>query len=245
MLKKRFIVCLTFLDGVLFRTRNFKADYRYTKKFINLWNIDELIIIDISKKKFSKKFIELIEYFSNNCFVPITVGGGISSVDDAAMYFNFGADKIIVGYRGLENESIKKNISNIYGNQSIVQSLDIKKKEDKYYLYGESGKRQLEINIFKNLLNMNNNYFGEILINDINNDGGMMGFDLRLVKEIQNYTKNPLILVGGGGNWSHFTDVFKLTSVSAVCTQNIFHFTEKSISILKMNLIKEDINIRM
>jgi cyclase len=92
---------------------------------------------------------------------------------------------------------------------------------------------------------MNNNYFGEILINDINNDGGMMGFDLRLVKEIQNYTKNPLILVGGGGNWSHFTDVFKLTSVSAVCTQNIFHFTEKSISILKMNLIKEDINIRM
>ena len=245
MLKKRFIVCLTFLDGVLFRTRNFKADYRYTKKFINLWNIDELIIIDISKKKFSNKFIELIEYFSNNCFVPITVGGGISSVDDAAMYFNFGADKIIVGYRGLENESIKKNISNIYGNQSIVQSLDIKKKEDKYYIYGESGKRQLEINIFKNLLNMNNNYFGEILINDINNDGGMMGFDLRLVKEIQNYTKNPLILVGGGGNWSHFTDVFKLTSVSAVCTQNIFHFTEKSISILKMNLIKEDINIRM
>ncbi len=245
MLKKRFIVCLTFLDGVLFRTRNFKADYRYTKEFINLWNIDELIIIDISNKKFSKKFIELIEYFSNNCFVPITVGGGISSVDDAAMYFNFGADKIIVGYRGLENESIKKNISNIYGNQSIVQSLDIKKKEDKYYLYGESGKRQLEINIFKNFLNMNNNYYGEILINDINNDGGMMGFDLRLVKEIQNYTKNPLILVGGGGNWSHFTDVFKLTSVSAVCTQNIFHFTEKSISILKKNLIKEDINIRI
>ena len=161
------------------------------------------------------------------------------------MYFNFGADKIIVGYRGLENESIKKNISNIYGNQSIVQSLDIKKKEDKYYLYGESGKRQLEINIFKNFLNMNNNYYGEILINDINNDGGMMGFDLRLVKEIQNYTKNPLILVGGGGNWSHFTDVFKLTSVSAVCTQNIFHFTEKSISILKKNLIKEDINIRI
>jgi imidazole glycerol-phosphate synthase subunit HisF len=245
MLKKRFIVCLTFLDGVLFRTRNFKADYRYTKEFINLWNIDELIIIDISNKKFSKKFIELIEYFSNNCFVPITVGGGISSVDDAAMYFNFGADKIIVGYRGLENESIKKNISNIYGNQSIVQSLDIKKKEDKYYLYGESGKRQLEINIFKNFLNMNNNYYGEILINDINNDGGMMGFDLRLVKEIQNYTKNPLILVGGGGNWSHFTDVFKLTSVSAVCTQNIFHFTEKSISILKKNLIKESINIRI
>lgn len=245
MLKKRFIVCLTFLDGVLFRTKLFKADYRYTKEFINLWNIDELILIDISKKKFSNKFIELIKYFSNNCFVPITVGGGISSVEDATLYFNSGADKIIVGYRGLENESIKINISNVYGNQSIVQSLDIKKKEDKYYLYGESGKRQLQIDIFKNLLNMNNSYYGEILINDIGNDGGMMGFDLRLVKEIQDYAKNPLILIGGGGNWSHFSDVFKLTSVSAVCTQNIYHFTEKSIGILKKNLIEEGVNIRI
>lgn len=245
MLKKRFIVCLTFLDGVLFRTKLFKADYRYTKEFINLWNIDELILIDITKKKFSKKFIELVRYFSNNCFVPITVGGGVSSVDDATLYFQSGADKIIIGYRGLEDESLKKNISNIYGNQSIVQSLDVKKKDNKYYLYGESGKRKLEINIFKNFSNMSNNYYGEILINDIDNDGGMMGFDLQLVKEIQNYAKNPLILVGGGGNWSHFIDVFKLTSVSAVCSQNIYHFTEKSISILKKNLVENGVNIRI
>lgn len=92
---------------------------------------------------------------------------------------------------------------------------------------------------------MSNNYYGEILINDIDNDGGMMGFDLQLVKEIQNYAKNPLILVGGGGNWSYFIDVFKLTSVSAVCSQNIYHFTEKSISILKKNLVENGVNIRI
>ena len=90
MLKKRIIISLTFLDGVLFRTKNFKPDHRYTKNFIDLLSIDELIIIDISKKKFSSKFIDIIKFFSNNCFVPLSVGGGINSLRDADIYFKNG-----------------------------------------------------------------------------------------------------------------------------------------------------------
>ena len=86
MLKKRIIISLTFLNGVLFRTKKFIPDYRYTKKFINLWNIDELILIDISKKKFSKEFLNIVEYFSSNCFVPISVGGGITNLNDAKFF---------------------------------------------------------------------------------------------------------------------------------------------------------------
>ena len=78
MLKKRIIISLTFLDGVLFRTKNFIPDYRYTKNFIDLWSIDELMIIDISDKKFSKDFLNLINFFSTSCFVPLSVGGGIN-----------------------------------------------------------------------------------------------------------------------------------------------------------------------
>ena len=83
MLKKRIIISLTFLDGVLFRTKKFIPDYRYTKEFINLWNIDELVLIDISKKKFSENFIRIVKYYSENCFVPITVGGGIDNINNA------------------------------------------------------------------------------------------------------------------------------------------------------------------
>ena len=245
MLKRRIIISLTFFEGILFRTKNFKADYRYTKEFINLWNIDELVLIDISKKKFSNKFIETIKYFSKNCFVPITVGGGISTVKDASSYFKSGADKIIIGYRGLENENLKKEISNIYGNQSLIQSLDIKKQNNDYYLLGESGQRILDIALFDNLLKMNSNFYGEILVNDIINDGGVMGFDLELIKKIEEYTKSPIIVLGGGGNWNHFIEIFKSTSVSGVCTQNIYHFTEKSISNLKTKLIKENIKVRI
>ena len=103
MLKKRIIITLTFLNGVLFRTKKFKADYRYTKNFIDLWSIDELILIDISKKKFSNSFLNLVKYFSTSCFVPISVGGGINSLDDADNYFKYGADKIIIGSNIINN----------------------------------------------------------------------------------------------------------------------------------------------
>ena len=96
MLKKRIIITLTFCNGVLFRTKNFKADYRYTKNFIDLWSIDELILIDISNNKFSIKFLDLVRYFSQNCFVPISVGGGITSVENADTYFKEGADKVVL-----------------------------------------------------------------------------------------------------------------------------------------------------
>jgi len=83
LLKKRLLISLTFLDGVLFRTKKFKPDYRYTKNFLDLWSIDELLLIDISENKFSKDFLDLIKYFSLNCYVPISVGGGIKNIDHA------------------------------------------------------------------------------------------------------------------------------------------------------------------
>ena len=127
MLKKRLIITLTFLDGVLFRTKNFKPDYRYTKNFIDLWSIDELILIDISEKKFSKNFLELISFFSTNCFVPLSVGGGIKKVNDADLFFKYGADKIILGSNVIKEPKLINEISHKYGNQSIIQSIDCKK----------------------------------------------------------------------------------------------------------------------
>ena len=127
MLKKRIIISLTFLDGILFRTKNFKPDYRYTKNFIDLWSIDELILIDISKKKFSTEFLDLIKFFCTNCFVPISVGGGIKNLDDADTFFKHGADKIVLGTGSLNDDILLNKISKKYGNQSIIQSLDCKK----------------------------------------------------------------------------------------------------------------------
>ena len=245
MLKKRIIISLTFWDGVLFRTKNFNPDYRYTKNFIDLWSIDELLIIDISKKKFSKTYINLINFFSTNCFVPISVGGGINSLKDADLYFQNGADKILLGPGTINNPKIAGDISMKYGKQSIIQSLDCKKSINKTYsVYCESGKKNMEkspILLGKKALS---NGVGEILINSIDNDGSLLGYDLELIKEVSNKLNCPILALGGVGNWSHFLELFTETDISAACTQNIFHFTEQSIISAKKYLKNYKINIR-
>ena len=233
MLKKRIIISLTFLDGVLFRTKKFIPDYRYTKEFINLWNIDELVLIDISKKKFSENFIRIVKYYSENCFVPITVGGGIDNINNAKYYFDNGADKIILGFNSLKNKNLSQEIANIYGNQSIIQAVDISKNYNDYFIFSNSGKIKSKISIDELKKFFNEDYIGEILINNIDYDGGMLGFDIDLIKKIEKQTSRPLIALGGGGNWAHFIEVFKRTNISALCTQNIYHFTDESIRSLK------------
>tara|TARA_X000001036_G_scaffold440108_1_gene494501 strand:+ start:805 stop:1551 length:747 start_codon:yes stop_codon:yes gene_type:complete len=245
MLKKRIIISLTFVDGILHRTKNFKPDYRYTKNFIDLWSIDELVIIDISGKKFKKEFLKVVEFFSTNCFVPLTVGGGISSLSDADIYFKYGADKILLGPNSIFTPQIAKEISMKYGKQSIIQSLDCKLDKyniKKYNVFGYSGIKNLN----QNPISLGNqalkNGIGEILINSIDNDGSLLGYDINLIKEVSKNLNCPIIALGGAGNWSHIAELFHKTDVSGACTQNIFHFTEQSIksakNFLKINGIK-------
>ncbi len=245
MLKKRLIISLTFLDGVLFRTKKFKADYRYTKNFIDLWSIDELILIDISKEKFSKKFYEIVRYFSTNCHVPISVGGGIKLPEHADEYFKLGADKIILGpYSFLENDLIKI-ISTKYGNQSIIQTVDCIKENNSYVLMKESGNKFFSKDIIKFCEKSIEKGVGEILINSIDNDGSLLGYDIDLVKFISEKIINcPLLALGGAGNWEHIYNLFQQTNISAACTQNIFHFTEESIISAKKFLKSNKIKIR-
>ena len=233
MLKKRLIISLTFLDGVLFRTKKFKPDYRYTKNFIDLWSIDELILIDISKNKFSKKFFDVIKYFSTNCHVPISVGGGIKSLENANEYFKFGADKIILGPNSNLKEDLIKKISEKYGNQSIIQTVDCIKKDNSFVLMRDSGKNFLSNDIIlfcKKSVEMG---AGEILVNNIDNDGSLLGYDIDLIKLVSEKINCPILALGGAGNWQHIYELFKNTDISAACTQKHFSFYRRKYNICK------------
>jgi cyclase len=246
LLKKRIIITLTFLNGVLFRTKKFKPDYRYTKNFIDLWSIDELILIDISEKKFSKNFLDLISFFSKNCFVPISVGGGITTIENADIFFKNGADKIVLGSNAINKKNLIGQISKKYGNQSIIQSVDCKKilKDNTYTVMGSSGTENLfqdPIELSLKALEMG---AGEIMINSIDNDGSLMGYDLNLIKMVSNKINCPILALGGAGNWQHILDLLSGTDISAACTQNIFHFTEESILSAKKFLKENKIKVR-
>jgi cyclase len=246
LLKKRIVIALTFLNGVLFRTKKFKPDYRYTKNFIDLWSIDELILIDISEKKFSKSFLDLVKFFSANCFVPLSVGGGINQLSEADIFFKNGADKIILGSGTLNHLDLISNISNKYGNQSIIQSLDCKKilNKNDYTVMGNSGKNDLHQDPISCGQKALSRGAGEILINHIDSDGSLLGYDIDLIKLISEKLDCPILALGGAGNWQHILDLFLKTNISAACTQNIFHFTEESILSAKKFLDKNKIKVR-
>ena len=246
MLKKRIIITLTFLNGVLFRTKKFKPDYRYTKNFIDLWSIDELILIDISEKKFSKNFLDLIVFFSKNCFVPISVGGGINTIENADIFFKNGADKIVLGSNVINKKNLIGQISKKYGNQSIIQSVDCKKmlKDKTYTVMGSSGTKNLLQSPIEFSLKALESGAGEIMINSIDNDGSLMGYDLDLIKLVSKKINCPILALGGAGNWQHILTLLSETDISAACTQNIFHFTEESILSAKKFLKDNKIKVR-
>ena len=247
MLKKRLIAVLTFNNGVLFRTKNFIPDYRYTSNFVDLWSIDELILIDVSKNKNKDSFLEIIRSFSNKCFVPITAGGGIKKIRDVDLFFKNGADKVLIGSGGLEEPNLLKDISKKYGNQSIIQSIDCKKiihsKKD-YILMKDSGQSRVLKTPKEWIKESLNNGAGEILINSIDDDGSLLGYDFDLIKNFDNFLNCPVLMLGGCGNWQHILDLFNNTDVSAACTQNIYHFTEESVKSAKNFLIQNNVNIR-
>ena len=245
MLKKRLILALTFNDGILFRTKRFIPDYRYTKNFIDLWSADEIVLLDISKKnKLSKKFIEIVNFFSLNCFLPISVGGGIRSFKDADNLFKQGADKIVLNSSTYKNSDLIKKISKVFGSQSIIHSVDCKKIKKNKYEVVINNKLRTNLDPIQWVKVAIQNGCGEILINSIDNDGSLLGYDLDLINSIVKKAHVPCIALGGAGNWDHMLQLFKKTNISAACTQNIYHFTDESLKSAKEYLKKNKILIR-
>ena len=178
--------------------------------------------------------------------MPLSVGGGIKKREDADLFFKNGADKIVLGSNSINQPNLINDISTKYGNQSIIQSLDCKKIDNKgkFTVMGNSSKNDLLKDPVECGLEALSYGVGEILINNIDNDGSLLGYDLDLINEISKKLECPILALGGAGNWQHILDLFLNTDISAACTQNIFHFTDESISSAKKFLKKNNIKIR-
>ena len=245
MLKKRVIISLVFKDGVLFRTKKFTPDYRYTKNFIDMWNCDEIILNDISRNnKQSKIFLSIVKEFISKSFVPISVGGGLDQFDKISKLFELGVDRVILNSAIHNNYELLKTIADKYGSQSATVSIDCKKINDKYVHMLHNGSK-INNNTPEESCKLASKFgAGEIFFNNIDLDGSLMGFDIEIIKKLSSITNLPFIACGGGGNWEHFYQVLKNTNISGICTQNIYHFTDKSIEQLKNYLKKNLIKIR-
>tara|TARA_B100001121_G_scaffold54421_1_gene47969 strand:+ start:220 stop:972 length:753 start_codon:yes stop_codon:yes gene_type:complete len=247
MLAKRVITTLTFNEGVLFRTKLFEPDYRYTSNFVDTWSVDEIIILDISRiynTNIKKKFLELVKKFSENCFVPLTVGGKIKNLKNVSDLMMMGADKISLNTSAIINPKLITEVSESYGTQAVVVSIDVRKNGKDYEVFSHNGSRPTGLNPEKWAKKCEELGAGEILITSIDRDGFLNGFDLELCKKIKCSVRLPVLALGGCGSWQHMADAFNKTDIDAVCTQNIFHFTEESIKSSKVFLDSKNINVR-
>jgi cyclase len=245
MLAKRIIIVLTFSEGVLYRTKNFNPDYRYTDNFIDNKLVDEIVLIDVSRNLGHRnKFYEAIKKISKSCFVPITVGGLIRNIEEIKKLQSCGADKILINSLIHINENEVKKITEKYGSQFVIAGIDFLLENNNYSIYIKNGKKKINLSINKCLKKIESCKVGEILVQSIDRDGSLRGYDNKINNEIKKKTNLPVLVCGGAGNWSHFEKAFRDSNVDGVCTNNIYHDSEKSVNLIKKSLYQKGIHVR-
>jgi imidazole glycerol-phosphate synthase subunit HisF len=248
VLRKRVITVLTFNDGILFRTKLFRPDYRYTLNFVDAWSVDEIVILDITRPGTGERenFYRVVQEFARKCFVPLSVGGGIRTLDDVKTYLKLGADKVVVNTGALVRNELITEISQVFGAQCVVLSIDARKhKNGRYEVYSHYATKATGLTPEDWAKEAEALGAGEILITSVERDGWLQGYDLELCCLVSDAVGVPVLILGGAGSWKHFADGFIEGRASGVCTQNIYHFTENSIKSAKTWLRNAEIDVRI
>lgn len=251
MLKRRVIAVLTVKDDIVVQSIGFRKYLPIGKpeiavEFLNKWGIDEIAYNDISATSKGKRpNFELIKKVAKKCFVPLAVGGGISSLDDVRKLTQSGADKVIVNNLLLQNPSAVKSIAENFGNQCLIASLDIKKDVHTYKPYHYLTRKYLPYTLQEWIRKIEDMGAGELLVNSIDKDGSYQGFEIEALKVIQQLTSIPIIALGGAKNAQSFIELFEKTQVDAGAAGNFFHFTEHSVNICKAQINRVQPWVRM
>ena len=250
MLKKRIIPTLLYKEIGLVKGSKFDSWRRVGPilpaiKVYNTREVDELIFLDIAATNNNKGIeYETIEAFSKFCFVPLTIGGGIKTLDEVKKLLDIGADKVSINSAAYENPSLIEKVANEFGSQSIVASIDAKKVGNKWTCMSNSGTINKQIDPFNWSKRLESLGAGEILITSIDNDGTLAGYDLDLISKISCEVKLPVIASGGAGKYDDMFRAIELSGASAVAAASIFHFTEMTPLEAKIYLSSKGLPIR-
>lgn len=250
-LTKRIIPCLDVKDGKTVKGVNFEnlkeigSPIELAKKYSQS-GADELVFLDITATNEKRKtIVELIEKVAKEVFIPFTVGGGISSLDDIRAILEAGADKISFNSAIVKNPDLISTCAEYFGSQCIVAAIDAKKEDNDFWVYINAGKVNTGIKALDWAKKVEELGAGEILLTSMDYDGTQKGFDIELNSLISNAVNIPIIASGGAGaNSKHFIDVFNKTKVDAALAASIFHYDMLPIQKLKEDLKKADILIR-
>ncbi len=240
MLYPRIIPCLLVHKKGLVKTTKFK-DPKYVGdpinavKIFNEKEVDELIVVDIdASREGSEPDYKMIENLATECRMPLCYGGGIKTVDQAQKIFSLGVEKIAVSSAAIENPSIVSSMAERVGNQSVLVVMDVKKKtlSSKYELYIHNGTKPTGIDPILFAIEMQKLGAGEIVVNSIDQDGVMNGYDMNLIKKIRDVISIPITVMGGAGTLDDIGSVIQQHGIIGVAAGSLFVFKGKYRAVL-------------
>ena len=251
MLKNRIIPCLDVKNGRVVKGINFvdlkdAGDPVEQAKIYSDGGADEICFLDITASNENRDTIyDVVEKTSKKCFVPLTVGGGVRSVDDINKLLNCGADKVSINTAAVQNPEVVVNSSKKFGSQCIVVAIDAKKNGDRWEIFTHGGRNNTGIDALDFAKKMEDNGAGELLVTSMDRDGTQVGYDIDLMSKISSKVNIPVIASGGVGNLDHLVDGIKLGKASAVLAASIFHYGKYSVKEAKEYLDSKGIPVRI
>lgn len=251
MITKRIIPCLDVRNGRVVKGMNFEgiqdvADPVEMARFYNVEGADELVFYDITASVEERGlFTDILTKVASEIFIPLTVGGGINTLEDFDRVLKCGADKVSVNSGAIRNPGLIEQAAKKYGDQCVVLSMDIKRVDGSFKIFAKGGRENTGIDAMEWVVNGVNSGAGELVVNSIDTDGVKGGFDLELLDEIASRVNVPIIASGGAGKMENFSELFRHRGIDAGLAASIFHYKEIKIRDLKEYLRSEGIEVRL
>lgn len=251
MITKRIIPCLDVRDGRVVKGVNFEGLNDVSSpielaSFYSSCGADELVFYDITASYEGRQlFTDILKEVASKIFIPLTVGGGINTIEDFDRVLKCGADKVSVNSGAIKNPDLIHESAKKYGDQCVVISADVKRVDGEFRVFAKGGREDTGMEGISWIKRCVANGAGEVVLNSIDTDGVKQGFDLEMLDAVSNAVNVPVIASGGAGCINDFTELFKtLPKVDAGLAASIFHFGEVSIKDLKDELYAAGINVR-
>lgn len=252
MITKRIIPCLDVKDGRVVKGVNFLglndvSDPVSLAEYYSKAGADELVFYDITASAEGRRlFTDILQEVASKIFIPLTVGGGINTLDDFDRVLKHGADKVSVNSGAVRDPSLVEKAAKKYGDQCVVLSVDIKRVDGRFTVFSKGGRENTGMDAIEWIKRCVSMGAGEVVVNSIDTDGVKQGFDLPMLTAVCNAVSVPVIASGGAGGIDHFTELFReVPQVSAGLAASIFHFGEVRINDLKAVLRENDILVRI
>jgi len=252
MSTKRIIPCLDIKNGRVVKGINFinlvdAGDPAEQAKIYNDNGADEICFLDITASHENRNILlEVVKKTTEKCFVPLTVGGGVRTIEDINNLLKVGADKVSINTAAVNNNNLVKEAAEKFGSQCIVIAVDAKKvSNDKWEVFTHGGRKATGHDVMKFVTKMESLGAGEILLTSMDRDGTKKGYDLDLTKRVSELVKMPVIASGGVGNLEHLYQGIKIGKASAALAASIFHFGEYTILEAKQYLDSKGIPVRI